>query len=75
MVGLEREEFGWTALLLVEQWLSQFGEETYDGHGGVLRYFNRVTENHDPGVDPHNRFSSLFTRSFCSLETRSEHSF
>lgn len=26
---------------LVEQWLDEFGEECYDGHGGCLRYFSR----------------------------------
>ena len=26
---------------LVDQWLTQFGEEQYDGHGGVIRYFSR----------------------------------
>ena len=25
---------------LVEQWLDQFGEERYDGHGGVVRFFS-----------------------------------
>lgn len=28
---------------LVAQWLDQFGEERYDGHGGVLRYFSRAS--------------------------------
>lgn len=26
---------------LVEQWLEEFGEEAYDGHGAVVRYFSR----------------------------------
>lgn len=26
---------------LIEQWLDDFGEEQYDGHGGVRRYFSR----------------------------------
>ena len=26
---------------LIEQWLDEFGEEQYDGHGGVRRYFSR----------------------------------
>ena len=26
---------------LIDQWLSEFGEEQYDGHGGVRRYFSR----------------------------------
>ena len=28
---------------LVDQWLDQFGEETYDGNGGVTRYFSRAS--------------------------------
>jgi hypothetical protein len=28
---------------LIDQWLDQFGEEKYDGHGGVLRYFSRAS--------------------------------
>jgi hypothetical protein len=26
---------------LIEQWLDEFGEEQYDGHGGVIRFFSR----------------------------------
>lgn len=26
---------------LVEQWLDEFGEQSYDGHGAVIRYFSR----------------------------------
>ena len=26
---------------LIEQWLDEFGEEQYDGHGGIRRYFSR----------------------------------
>lgn len=26
---------------LIRDWLLDFGEEQYDGHGGVLRYFSR----------------------------------
>lgn len=26
---------------LVEEWLDVFGEESYDGHGGCLRFFSR----------------------------------
>ena len=26
---------------LVEQWLDEFGEERFDGRGGVVRYFSR----------------------------------
>ena len=25
---------------LVDQWLDQFGEERYDGHGGLLKFFS-----------------------------------
>jgi hypothetical protein len=28
---------------LINQWLDQFGEEEYDGHGGVRRYFSRAS--------------------------------
>lgn len=28
---------------LIEQWLDQFGEETHDGHGGVLRFFSHAS--------------------------------
>ncbi len=28
---------------LVEEWLDQFGEEEYDGHGGVIRFFSRAS--------------------------------
>lgn len=31
---------------LVDHWLSQFGEEQYDGHGGVVRYFSRRSIRH-----------------------------
>ena len=28
---------------LVMQWLDQFGEEHYDGHGAIIRYFSRAS--------------------------------
>jgi hypothetical protein len=28
---------------LIDQWLDQFGEERYDGHGGVLRFFSHAS--------------------------------
>lgn len=28
---------------LVEQWLDQFGEEEYDRHGGVIRFFSHAS--------------------------------
>ena len=28
---------------LIEQWLDQFGEEKYDGNGGILLYFSRAS--------------------------------
>ena len=28
---------------LVMQWLDQFGEECYDGHGAIIRYFSRTS--------------------------------
>lgn len=29
--------------LLIEQWLDQYGEEEYDGHGGVIRFFSKAS--------------------------------
>jgi len=26
---------------LIEEWLDEFGEQAYDGHGGVKRYFSK----------------------------------
>jgi hypothetical protein len=26
---------------LIVQWLNEFGEEDYDGHGGIRRYFSK----------------------------------
>jgi hypothetical protein len=26
---------------LIDEWLDRFGEENYDGHGGVIRYFSK----------------------------------
>ena len=28
---------------LILQWLDQFGEELYDGHGAIIRYFSRAS--------------------------------
>ncbi len=28
---------------LVIQWLDQFGEESYDGHGGIIRFFSSTS--------------------------------
>lgn len=28
---------------LIMQWLDQFGEEQYDGHGAIIRYFTRTS--------------------------------
>ena len=28
---------------LIDQWLSQFGEEEYDGRGGILRFFSHAS--------------------------------
>jgi hypothetical protein len=28
---------------LVCQWLDEFGEERYDGHGGVIKYFSHTS--------------------------------
>lgn len=40
---------------LVEQWLDQFGEEEYDGHGGILRFFSHASRRaleREVGRDP-----------------------
>ena len=29
--------------LLIDQWLDQYGEEEYDGHGGVIRFFSKAS--------------------------------
>lgn len=26
---------------LIDQWLDEFGEEQYDGHGAIIRFFSR----------------------------------
>ena len=31
---------------LVEQWLDDFGEQRYDGRGGVVRFFSRRSRRH-----------------------------
>ena len=28
---------------LVMQWLDQFGEECYDGHGAIIRFFSQTS--------------------------------
>ncbi|MGZ8173716.1 MULTISPECIES: hypothetical protein [Methylobacter] len=28
---------------LIMQWLDQFGEEQFDGHGAIIRYFSRAS--------------------------------
>ncbi len=28
---------------LIMQWLDQFGEEQYDGHGAIIKYFSRAS--------------------------------
>jgi hypothetical protein len=28
---------------LIVQWLDQFGEEQFDGHGAIIRYFSRAS--------------------------------
>lgn len=28
---------------LIDQWLDQYGEEEYDGHGGVVRFFSHAS--------------------------------
>jgi hypothetical protein len=28
---------------LIDQWLDQYGEEVYDGHGGIRLYFSRAS--------------------------------
>lgn len=28
---------------LVNMWLEQFGDEKYDGHGGIIQYFSRAS--------------------------------
>lgn len=28
---------------LIDQWLDQYGEERYDGRGGIIRFFSRAS--------------------------------
>ena len=28
---------------MIDEWLDRFGEETYDGHGAIKRYFSRAS--------------------------------
>lgn len=45
---------------LISQWLDMFGEEKFDGHGGVIRFFSRrsIREmERDFGREPLRRMS------------------
>ena len=46
--------------LLIQDWLLAYGEETFDGSGSVIRYFNRESIRRlerDIGVTPIKRLS------------------
>ena len=45
---------------LIGQWLDAYGDEEYDGHGGILRYFSHRSirsMERDLGREPIRRFS------------------
>jgi hypothetical protein len=49
---------------LVLQWLDQFGEECYDGHGAIIRYFSRTSRREmerEFGADLVSKLKQYFT--------------
>ena len=45
---------------MIEEWLDRYGEEVYDGHGGVVLFFNKKSRRkleHDFGREPVRRCS------------------
>lgn len=48
---------------LIQDWLLDYGEEQYDGHGGILRYFSKKSlrrMERDMGKAPLKRLSEYF---------------
>jgi hypothetical protein len=48
---------------LVEEWLDRFGEEEYDGHGGVITFFSRASRRamqREFGRGPVRKFAEYF---------------
>jgi hypothetical protein len=48
---------------LIDLWLDQYGEEEYDGHGGIRRYFSRAsirTMEREFGREPLSKLSEYF---------------
>jgi hypothetical protein len=48
---------------LIDQWLDLYGQEEYDGHGGVIVYLNKASIRHmerDMGRRPVARMSEWF---------------
>ncbi|MGZ8913831.1 MAG: hypothetical protein ACXW1Z_12090 [Methylobacter sp.] len=48
---------------LIDLWLDQYGEEEYDGHGGIRRYFSRAsirTMEKEFGRGPLSKLSEYF---------------
>ncbi|MGZ3767904.1 MAG: hypothetical protein ACXVA2_24785 [Mucilaginibacter sp.] len=47
---------------LIVQWLDQFGEEQYDGHGAIIRYFSRSSRRameREFGINPVKKMSEF----------------
>jgi hypothetical protein len=47
---------------LILQWLDQYGEEQYDGHGAIIRYFSRSSRRameRDFGSNPVRKMSEF----------------
>lgn len=48
---------------LIDEWLDRFGEEEYDGHGGIRKYFSRRSirsMQREFGREPVRRMSDYF---------------
>lgn len=48
---------------LIDQWLEQYGEERYDGHGGIVHFFSRGSIRrleHETGREPVRRMWEYF---------------
>jgi hypothetical protein len=44
---------------LILQWLDQYGEEQYDGHGAIIRYFSRRAMEREFGSNPVKKMSEF----------------
>lgn len=49
---------------LIDEWLDRFGEEEYDGHGGIKRYFSKKSRRameREFGREPVRRMADKLT--------------